>query len=163
MSTTSPRPLRMAGATVNSGTVNTGEVQMTTGGGIAATFYSGMAAPALTGAYGAVAVGSDVLIFSGAGRLKDILTIGTILSLSGVQTTFYDAGAPVSGGPIPASGHRIIGVLPAAFGVSGQVLGPGPFGYDIPFNSGLCFNSRSGQLGFTVTYTPETNFPQVGN
>lgn len=121
------------------------------------SIYSGQVAPALTGTSGGVAVGSDVLLQSGPGRLVGVLTHTTYLSLSGVAINFYDAAAPVSGGPVAASGHRPVGVVPGAYGVSGQVAGPIFQPFNIPFLNGLCVNSRSGQVGFTASWVPEPN------
>lgn len=130
----------------------------TEGGVRAAAIYSGQVAPALTGAGGAVAAGSDVLLFSGNGRLNTLIPHATFLSLSGVAVNFYDAAAPVSGGPIAASGHLPLGSLPAAFGVSGQLVAAGtPLHLNVPFSGGLCVNSRSGQVGFTAVWTPENH------
>jgi hypothetical protein len=157
MSVTTRNPMRMAGANVNSGNVSTGEFNCSFGGGQAATLYSGMAAPALTGAPGAVAGGADVLIFSGAGRLKDVMPH---VQLSGIQITFYDSAVPTSGGPFAASGHKIIAVVPAnTWAPPGGVFGVGPiqYGFDMPFQSGLCVASKSGQPGLTVSWFPETN------
>jgi hypothetical protein len=135
----------------------------TIGGFITASIYSGATAPGLTGAYGAVAVGSDVLLFSGQGRLDLVMTHQA--TQSGLAVVFYDAGAPVSGGPLYTSGHRVVGVIPpvnrsTGGAVSGQTnpvdAAPGvPIPVSIPFFSGLCVNSRSGQPGFSVSWTPE--------
>lgn len=160
MSVTNRSPLRMAGANLSSGNVNTGELNQTRGGGQAASFYSGAVAPGLTCAPGSVATGSDVLIFSGAGRLKSVTPHQQI---SGVAITFYDGAAAVSGGPLYTSGHKPLGVVPAntfGGGPGETIFGAGPTTYGFgepPFQSGLIFNSRSGQPGFTVTWIPETN------
>lgn len=101
-------------------------------------------------------VGSDIMFQSGPGRLNHIIPHQTVMALSGVQATFYDAAAPVSGGPVLASGHILLGGLAAGYGVSGQILGAGiPIPINVPFTSGLCLNSRSGQPGMTVVWTAE--------
>lgn len=158
---------------------NVVEPQKNTFGGFqTATMYSGAVAPGLTGAYGAVATGSDVLLFSGPGRLDSITlnpaggagaTVSPMFSGVALPIIFYDAGTVSSGGPFSASGHKIIGFTPAvATLVAGLPVNSGPSqlpGQDllggivhqigVPFMSGLAFNSRSGQLGFTVAWTPE--------
>jgi hypothetical protein len=161
MSITSRSPLRVAGANINSGNVFTGEQLITLGGGQRACFFSGMAsgiaAISVSPYAGQIVVsGADVLIVSGGGRLKTILPTSTYTALSGVAIYFYDAGVVISGGPFPLSGHAIVGVVPGAFGVSGQIVGQTPIQFDIPFNSGLCMASKSGQVGVTVTFLPET-------
>lgn len=131
----------------------------TTNGYNSACLYSGEVAPTLTGARGAVAVGSDVMFASGAGRLNCIIPHQAVMILSGVAGQFYDAAAPVSGGPIPASGHiPLVNSLFAAGSLQGsgtQVAAGVPINVNLPFNSGLCYNSRSGQTGFTVVWTRE--------
>lgn len=169
MSTTSRNPQRAANACLNSGSLNTGELLQAQGGCIAASVYSGAVAPSLAGAYGAVAAGPDILLYSGAGRLKDILP--HVQLLSGLPVVFYDAGAVASGGPFAASGHKIVGVLPgstqstapAGSGVNIAIFpNDWVFALDQPFQSGLCVATKSGQPGFTVTYTPEAN-PALAN
>jgi len=137
----------------------------TFGGFRHASFYSGAVVPNLTSCpAGAFAVGSDVMLQSGPGRLDIVLANSAVQS--GLGVTFYDAAAPVSGGPIPASGHRICGVIPpvnnsvAAFVGSGYpdpaALQPGiPIQVSLIFTSGLCVNLRSGQPGFTANWTSE--------
>ena len=102
--------------------------------------------------------GGDALLFSGAGRINYILPHG--VQTSGVAVTFYDSAIAVSGGPLPASGHTIVGVLPATQSpVSGTVFftNGSPIEVNMSFRSGLCIASRSGQVGVTVSYTPEVN------
>lgn len=99
---------------------------------------------------------SDQLIYSGQGRLDSVLPH---VQTSGVQVVFYDAAVATSGGPFAASGHNILGVLPAntwAGGPGGGVFGAGPVPatFNTPFFSGLCVATKSGQPGFTATYTP---------
>lgn len=146
-------------------------VKTTTGGFNSATIYSGSATPALTAAPGAVAVGSDVLLFSGTGRLDTVLVHQhTAAFVSGLlPVVFYDAHAPVAGGPIYASGHKLLAYIPfiqnittaSFFGTSGVVPNYAitwgtPVQVGAPFFSGLCCASiRSGQPGFTVTWTAE--------
>jgi len=179
MSVTSRSPLRVAGAAVNSGNVNTGEQNFTLGGAQNFTIYSGgmtsgafiASTPPPAGAV--VAAGSDCLIFSGAGRLKDVLIHpqGLPQNLSGVLLELYDAGAASSGGPFPLSGTRRIGSV--VFVGSGATTQGAVFGnviaFDWPFNSGLCVAlkpgpvlSGGGNLAFSITFTPETNLPNPG-
>ena len=145
-------------------------MKQTRGGFYSASVYSGAVAPGLNCAPGAAAVGSDICFASGPGRLDTVvLWVDKAASGQQVGLTFYDAAAPVSGGPIYASGHRILANIPSFMP---QVVGAGlavasgvesnfypAFGttisIDSVFQSGLCFNSRSGQPGFTVTWTPE--------
>ena len=138
----------------------------TQGGFNTASIYSGQVAPVITSCPGAVAFGSDVLLFSGAGRLD--LVMFTNLIASGQPTFFYDAAPPLSsGGPFSLSGHKILAVInqPGTTFISPIASGqnlfvnfppPGlPQLIQMPFQSGLCVNSRSGQAGFTAGWTPE--------
>ncbi len=131
------------------------------GGHKADCLFSGQVVPTLTGCRnGAVAVGSDVMFYSGAGRLQAVIPHQTLMALSGVTGVFYDAHAPVSGGPIPASGHVILGnsLNQNRITNSGDQLAAGvPLVLNVPFYSGLCYNSRSGQAGVTVVWTPESH------
>jgi hypothetical protein len=73
---------------------------------------------------------------------------------------FYDSAVAVSGGPLATSGHKVVGVLAptrelALTGISGAALRGGnvqQFGF--VYTSGLCYSTRSGQAGFSVSYTP---------
>lgn len=130
----------------------------TLGGTRSACIFSGAVAPGLGGAPGAVAVGADVLFFSGAGRLAGVVLHQSLLS--GLGITFYDSHAPVSGGPLSTSGHIIVGAIPSLINTPSGSIVPLPVGLipmGVPFFSGLCVNSRSGQAGYTVTWTPEAN------
>ena len=163
--------LRFVGATVNSGAVNTGEQRQTYGGGQVSTIYSGMVSGvSILGAVGAiantVAQGADLMLWSGPGRLKDVLILQGVVS--GQQTTFYDGALATSGGPFVASGHRILGIIPAGtatfpgvFGLLGSglptVLAGQVLSYDMPFHSGLIVNMKSGGQGMTVSFSPEVN------
>jgi hypothetical protein len=125
-------------------------------GNITACQYSGAVVPAVAGpgAVGAVAVGSDVFLFSGPGRLQYIIPHATYLSLSGVAVNLYDGAAALSGGPIAAQSHIPLGGLAAGAGVSGQLIMAGvPIPMGVPFNSGLIINSRSGQTGVTIVWS----------
>lgn len=157
MSVTSRSPLRMAGANIHSGSVDTGEFMHVRGGGQAATIYSGAFGPALTGVPGGIVSGGNVLIFSGGGRLNSVLVHQNVLALSGVAISFYDAGViKLSGVSIAASGAKVLGVVGAAGGVSGQFnLAQNSITLDSPFQSGLCVEALSGAPGFTTTWTPE--------
>ncbi len=129
----------------------------TVGGTQTGSILSGAVAPTTTGTVGAFATGSDVMFFSGNGRLDGGFLHQQVNS--GVAVVFYDGAAPVSGGPISASGHKVIGVLlgggPQVSGFASQFPGAGLVQFGVPFTSGLCVNSRSGQPGFTITFTPE--------
>jgi hypothetical protein len=162
MSVTSRSPLRFAGAVLNSGNVNTGEQNLTLGGSVAASIYSGMVsgAASLLAAFGAVAAGADILFFSGAGRLKDVFTHQPN---SGVAAPFfYDAASPTGSGPNAQSGSKVIGSFSAPT-LSGSSPAGQYYSFDFPFQSGLCCGPmKSGFPGFTVTYTPEAN-PALAN
>lgn len=131
-------------------------LQTVTGGTRRAAQYSGAVSPSIVGAAGTVAVGADVLVVSGPGRVISITPHQTYLSLSGVAISLYDGAGAVSGGPVAASGHIPLGGIPAAFGVSGQVVQSHvPIALNMPFFSGLCINSRSGQVGATISWMPD--------
>ena len=165
MSLTTTRPLRMAGANVNSGFPNTGEVAFTNGGMKTACIFSGALAPALTqcptgaGHSG----GSQVLLVSGAGRLNQIIPHGFLTS--GQAVTFYDANVNVASG-VGASGQLILGLIPtrsrgtlavASGAVDTVVTWQDQITINMPYANGLCVAAASGAPGFTVAYTPETN------
>jgi hypothetical protein len=130
--------------------------QLETFGGLNTTcIYSGAVAPTVISTPGTVATGSDVLLFSGPGRFDGGFVHQNLTS--GQAIFFYDGAAAVSGGPIAASGHIVLGVLnPAVSLISGAYNadrgGLIPFGTQ--FNSGLCVASKSGQPGFTASWTP---------
>lgn len=101
---------------------------------------------------------TDTVIFSGAGRVNQILPHS--VQASGLAVTFYDAAVVSSGGPFAASGHTPVGVIPATLSpASGSAFtfNGTPIPVDMPFRSGLCVALKSGQTGFTVSYTPEVN------
>jgi hypothetical protein len=142
----------------------------TWGGFQTATMYSGAVVPNLAGAPNAVATGSDVLLCSGPGRLDSITLNPPFSSGLNLAIIFYDSAIPTSGGPIATSGMKIVGYTPAVVAlvsgyspVSGNTAVAGaldlmagvPRQVSVPFQSGLCFNSRSGQCGFTAAWTPE--------
>lgn len=131
-------------------------VQTITGGTRRAAQYSGAVAPAIVGTPGVITVGPDVQLASGPGRVISITPHQTVFTLSGVVLNLYDGAGPVSGGPVAASGHIPLGGLTAPGGVSGQVsLAQTPIPLGLPFFSGLCMNSRSGQPGATITWMPD--------
>jgi hypothetical protein len=149
---------------------NKNALKFTAGGFNCGTFYSGMVAPVLAAANpGAVAFGADVLLYSGAGRFDLVFPLP--ISASGYQLNvlFYDSAAPTSGGPFPLSGHRIVGFIPAFIAATSGApgfLGSGTFAinaptgppagpFAFPFQSGLCVALKSGQCGFSYTFTPE--------
>jgi len=145
----------------------------TWGGFMTATIYSGAVAPSLAGAYNAVAGGADVLLFSGAGRLDSITLNPPTASGLLLAVVLYDSAVPTSGGPFASSGHKTVGYLPpivslvsgyspvsgntGAAGLNDLLVGV-PRSVSLPFMSGLCVACKSGQPGFTVSWTPEANF-----
>jgi hypothetical protein len=131
----------------------------------AASLYSGEVVPTLAGAPGATKVGSDVLFFTGAGRITGVVVHQTYQALSGVAGSFYDSSVAVSGGPIAASGHVLLAQIPGQIlkVASGDVIQGGTMTpLNVPFSSGLCYNSRSGQPGVTVVWQPEDTVTRSG-
>jgi hypothetical protein len=148
MSTPIKKPCFLAGTPLHSGSVQTGEVNITRGGGRAHTSMSGVTA--------------DTLIFSGAGRLNTIQALTQLAS--GRSAIFYDSCVATSGGPFSASGHKVVGVLPPTQQPamwSGHITDLDylkPIQVDMPFQSGLCVgNVSSGTAGWTISFTPEVN------
>lgn len=140
------KPTIIAGTPLFSGTPNTGQLLYSQGGQKTTSFFSGV-------------VGPDKLLWTGAGRLDAaFFHDSALIALSGQPVVFYDAAAAVSGGPL--SGHTVVGVLApsdemAATGISGAALRGGQvrtFGF--PFVNGLVASTRSGQPGFSATFTP---------
>lgn len=133
-------------------------VYTTTGGARTASLYSGALAPGLLGAPGAVAPGTGhVLLFSGAGRLRSIISHQ---SISGVAAIFYDAAVLARSGvaTIQESGGRPLAIVgPNTFADVGTLQAPdNQLNPDMPFTSGLCVSFASGCAGFTVSYTSES-------
>lgn len=139
------KPTVIAGTVFESGTPNTGQIPYTLGGTRTFGRFSGTA-------------GGDVNIWVGGGRLDTVLlhpaTVATIPAASGVAPIFYDSAVAVSGGPINASGHKIVGVGLPATTVSGAAIGGQVISLGIVFSSGLCVTGASGMAGFTACYTP---------
>ena len=165
MSTPVRDPNFIGGTPRSSGDVQTGELPYTFGGGRCASIYSGNAvlSGALVAAYGAAGTGYDVVLYSGPGRLK---TIQPHVQISGVAIAFYDAAAVASGGPFAASGVKILGTIPAnTWALPGGVFATGPavYQFDMPFQSGLAVALKSGQPGFTVSWTPECSILDNGS
>lgn len=143
--------------------------KFTEGGFQTGTIFSGAVAPSVLSIPNAFVVGADVMVCSGAGRLDMFVPfIGTLHSGAVLSVTFYDAAAPVSGGPIAASGHKMVWSSPpyvAPLSGTGGYLSSGqyslitnlgtPFLIMQPFQSGLCVNCRSGQGGYSFAWTPE--------
>ena len=167
MSVRSKSPLRMAGAVVNSGGLDTGEVNWTNGGTQRFSAFSGGIRNLSSGgpppATGAPAVTADhAVLFSGAGRLNKAQPH---VFVSGGAVVFYDSAVVARSGPFLAeSGYGILGVIPAnTIGMSPQLGGGiGPIDFGVPFNSGLCVAFASGAHGFTVTFTPESTLATAG-
>jgi hypothetical protein len=133
----------------------------TFGGFQTISIFSGGSSSTLSGsAIGAIS--GDLLLVSGPGRL-DFIQPHQAVSGAG-PTLFYDsavaANGVTGGGPVAASGHKVVGVLPAntwasanASGAIG-VIAP-PYQFSMPFQSGLCVALRSGSCGYTISWTPE--------
>lgn len=168
-------PAYLNSNTFNSGDVKTGELAMSRGGGRAFTIYSGNAVLSgiLPSVPGAASIGGyDLLIWSGAGRLNSVFPISQMQS--GITAVFYDSAVPTSGGPFPASGHKIVGQIPGTYdggAWSGLATGiPQTFAGEgnlirpsWPFQSGLCVALKSGVNGFMASLTPENSlaFPNT--
>lgn len=165
MSISTRKPLRMAGATINSGFPNTGEVPVTQGGMYTAQTFSGNLLAHNGSGFSPGYIGSSgghIQLWSGAGRLHKIIPHSILTS--GQPVTFYDAGTITVSG-ISVSGTRIIGRIPArsratlalASGeVDTAVSWQDVISVDMPFTSGLCAAAASGAPGFSVSFTPET-------
>lgn len=159
MSVPRTKPTFIAGTPRSSGDVQTGQFQTTPGGGRAFSLLSGL-------------ILSDTMIYSGAGRLDQIVIINSAPT-SGSQLLFYDAAAVSSGGPYAASGHKVIGTIPTPF-LPSPTSGINPFAQagavinvGMPFQSGLAVGGpgagvRSGSCGFSLSFTPEANQDQGG-
>lgn len=132
-------------------------IYYTQGGFKLNSIYSGGVSPIVArSSTGMAFAGSDVQLQVGGGRLNSIIPHVTVIALSGVVLTLYDAALPVSGGPVAASGHIQLGGLAGPSGVSGLIYAANePIHFNVPFYSGLCLNSRSGQPGVTIVWTPE--------
>lgn len=141
--TPTARPQIMAGTIFESGCPNTGQIPYTQGGCKTHTVHSGTA-------------GGDANIHVGAGRLdRAVLFAGAATqAASGKAITFYDSAVAVSGGPLAASGHKVLGTLQAANTNSGMLIYGEVRDFGITFTSGLCHTGTSGNTGFTVSYTP---------
>ena len=149
------KPTVLAGTNMTSGDPNTGQVQQTLGGSKMFALSSGT-------------IGPDRSIWVGGGRLDHVeLHPGTATSMplaSGPAIIFYDSAVAVSGGPIPASGHKIVSkVSPAT--LAAQSLTPATFQSGVlnyggfyaigrVFTSGLVLAVLSGMNGVSVSYTP---------
>jgi len=145
------KPVVLVGTNVESGTPNTGQIPYTLGGSKTFSLFSGTA-------------GGDALIQAGGGRLDAAAFVqGSILALSGQNVIFYDSAVAVSGGPIAASGHKIIGCLgtgaPYKIASSGDMFiangNVQPMGF--VYTSGLCYQSRSGVMAWNCSFTPVTS------
>ncbi len=143
-------PTNICGTTLFSGDPNTGQQLVTYGGSRTFNKQSGTA-------------GGTAQIWTGAGRLDSVhLHPGattTIPIASGISQQFWDQSAVVSG--MSASGLLLASLLPAMFqGInsittnSGQLFYGGFQTVGYSFKSGLAFNSTSGQVGFTASFTP---------
>jgi hypothetical protein len=151
------KPEVICGTNLFSGTPNTGQQPTTYGGSNNFQKFSGT-------------VGPDLSIWVGAGRLDNFASLGTIgttdiKQASGQPIIFYDSAIAASGGPIAASGHKIIAILDTrGFPLPGgnpNIFNSGALSYGYPptpvgavFTSGLCVSMTSGQVGFNVSFTP---------
>ncbi len=164
-------PCFVAGTPRASGDVNTGEVNITRGGGRTSCVWSGslLTTAALAGAPGAVQSGGHILLYAGAGRLNTV--IPHALLTSGQPVTFYDAGTITASGT-SVSGQRFLGFIPSPMrspltalsgNISVAVNWQDQIYLDMPFSSGLCAAAASGAPGFTVSWTPEISvaFPSA--
>lgn len=149
MSVPTRSPLRMAGAILNSGGLNTGEVNFADGG--ERTYWS------------ASGVAADTLIQSGAGRLNVVTQLTQLAS--GRAVIFYDSAIATSGGPFSASGHKALFTIQPTFspgvwsGVAPRADWNLPQKPQMAFQSGLVAAPvvNSGTCSFAVGYTLETN------
>ena len=154
MSSPTAKPLFLGGTPTSSGNVNTGELLFVRGGGRVTCFFSGSTL-------------GDTLIYSGAGRVNNFI-MHTQLQ-SGVPAVIYDAAVATSGGPFGLSGHKFIFATPPTWGINAVGSGvnnpfnPASQPVDMPFQSGLVVNLRSGNAGFSFSWTPETgpSFPNA--
>lgn len=161
MAVLTKNPLRMVGGCINSGNINTGEVQTVRGGGQKCGVWSGSLSVGTAVGFNVVnSSGGQVLLVSGQGRLNSILP--HINMQSGQPVYFYDAVAIVQSGTT-VSGQIILASIPATYqgswnsGYPQVLVNNGqPFNVDAPFFSGLCASILSGAPGFTVSYTPDT-------
>lgn len=158
----------MVGGTINSGNVNTGEIQTIRGGGQKCGLWSGTLTAGGNGVVGfniVNASGGHAQLVSGPGRLN---SIQPYVLTSGSPVFFYDAQSITLSG-VSVSGQNILATIPSAWqasfasGNTPSVMFAGqPFNVDIPFFSGLCVSCPpAGGTGFTVTYTPDTE-PNFG-
>lgn len=159
MSFRTRKPVRMVGGVVNSGNLDTGEVNWTRGGQRVVCVHSGGLLNAGSGfAPGGVVSTDQLVIFSGAGRLNTIIPL---VAISGVRVVFYDSSvAARSGGGAGnggvESGYPTLAVIPAnSFNAPNTLGGPLPIEVDVPFRSGLAVSNISGAPGFSAVYTPE--------
>lgn len=150
------KPTVLVGSTIESGVPNTGQSLWTLGGTRTHTVFSGTA-------------GGDANIWVGGGRLDLAFFLDSaLLALSGQPVVFYDAAVAVSGGPLAASGHKVVGVLApagelASTAISGAALRGGIIRQlGVAFSSGLCHTGRSGGPGWSVSYTPVVSGASYG-
>lgn len=140
-------PMQLVGSPVESGVPNTGQLQMTQGGDRVHTIFSGTA-------------GGDANIWVGGGRIDAGFFHDSAIAIhSGQAVTFYDSAVAVSGGPLAASGHKVVAVLAPPTNVRADLSGGKFYGgemrnFGFTFSSGLCFTGRSGQPGWSISYTP---------
>ena len=166
MSFRTRRPVRMAGAVVTSGSIDTGELRTTRGGERRFTAFSGGILPLGSGNPAPVAQTADhAILWSGAGRL---LMAFPLQAISGVALHFYDSAGVARSGPgtFQESGYAVLGVIPPNTwnNNGGTLLGiQSPLWFDMPFYSGLAVAGTSGIPGFTVTWSPEAFRSGAGN
>lgn len=180
----SKRPLRYAGAQMDSGWVDTGELRTNRGGEKTATVYSGAIAAGTLGAPGGVASMGSVLVVSGPGRLNNFTAnwpAGVALAgngenacISGQPIIAYDSvtvarSGVLTDGMLAESGRKVLfawcppkqlasGVTNESFAARYQ-----PQQIDAPFFNGLCVLALSGAPGYTLSYTPEVGRSGLGD
>lgn len=159
MSMRTRRPVRMAGAVVTSGHLDTGELNVNQlGGQRRFSAFSGGVYSLGSGFPAPLAQTADhVVLWSGAGRLK---TVFVHQAISGVALQFYDSAIVARSGPntFQESGRGLLGAIPPNTwnNNGGTLLGiQVPITFDMPFFSGLAVVGSSGVPGFTLTWTPE--------
>lgn len=133
-----------AGTNLESGTPNTGQFLHSCGSQRQYSKLSGV-------------VGPDNNIWVGGGRLNFAQMIpGAGPTHSGLPIIFYDSAVAVSGGPLSASGHKVLGVLRTSLAnsLSGLAGQDETRVFHTVFTSGLCATTASGQYGYCVSFTP---------
>lgn len=154
------KPTVTVGSILTSGDPNTGQICDTPGGSKTVQRMSGVVGD------------NNVNLWVGGGRLDTVhihcpaaasgFTTNAAY-LSGLPVVFYDSAVAISGGPLNASGHKVVAkVAPYEPSMAGAILansgllgqGRGPIVIGAVFTSGLCYTGASGIPGWTATFTP---------